>query len=871
MSPTETLYEKHPPHNKDAEVAVLGGLLIEPEALSKVIEILKPNSFYFPAHTLIYEQILKLYEKGQPVDILSLSDALRTQELLERVGGAGYLMMLTGSIPTTANIQYYAKIVDRTYLLRRIIQTGTEIVEMAYQAEETDIGQLLNMAEQKIFEIGQRRLGKKLEHIGPTLWSLFEKLEGLYNSPEALQEQHLSTGLIDLNAMLGGGFSPSDLIILAARPSMGKTALAINIGLHMAMEYKRPVAVFSLEMSEEQLATRMLCSEATMNSRSLRSGTLHTDEWEKLSVVIGRLADSPFYIDDNSQTVPAEIRAKARRLKAEHKDLGLIIVDYLQLMDSGQGENRAQEISKISRSMKHLARELNVPVVALSQLNRAVEQRQNKRPMLSDLRECVIGSTPVLLANGQRVPIENLVGTTPEVLAVDVDGKVIRALSDKVWPVGKRPVVRMTLASGRTLVATSEHRILTFSGWKHLHELEAGSRIAVARQIPESLQPIHLPDEWIALLGQMIGDGSYIKGSPMRYTSASEENFQAVQAGAISLGSEIKRYPGRGAWSQLLISGNGNRWQPAGVNRWFRELGIFGQRSHEKRIPTQVFQLANSQVALLLQHLWATDGSIFVRRQGRGSHRIFFASNSQGLVEDVAVLLLRFGIVARIRTVFTAKSKQPHYTLDISGSEQQLRFLELIGGFGPRQQSAQELTEILRSTKQNPNIDTLPQQIFTEIKACMGAMGISQRQMTALRGTSYGGSSHFRFSPSRQVVLSYAKQLNSPSLEKQATNDLFWDRIVHLEPAGEAEVFDLTVPGPASWLSDGIVSHNSGAIEQDADIVLFLYRDEYYNQDTKDKNIAELIVAKHRNGPTGTIRLYFDSAYTKFGNLSLDG
>lgn len=871
MSAAENLYEKHPPHNKDAEIAVLGGLLIEPEALAKVIEILKPPSFYFPAHTIIYEQVLKLYEKGQPVDILSLSHALNTQDLLERVGGASYLMMLTSSIPTTANIQYYAKIVDRAYLLRRIIQTGTEIVEMAYQAEETDIGTLLNLAEQKIFEIGQRRLGKKLEHIGPTLWNLFAKLEGIYTHPEQLQEQHMSTGLIDLNSILGGGFSPSDLIILAARPSMGKTSLAINIGLHMAIEYKRPVAVFSLEMSEDQLATRMLCSEATMNSRALRSGTLHTDEWEKLSVVIGRLASSPFYIDDTSQTMPAEIRSKARRLKAQHNDLGLIIVDYLQLMDSGSGENRAQELSKISRSMKHLARELNVPVIALSQLNRAVEQRQNKRPMLSDLRECVVGSTPVLLANGQRIPIQELVGTTPEVLAVNEQGKVIRALSDKVWSVDQRPILKVHLASGRALKATPEHRILTFSGWKHLRELEPGSRVALARQLPEPEGVMIWPDEWVALLGQMIGDGSYLKGAPMRYTSASEANFQAVEAGVKSLGGQIKRYKGKGAWSQILISGNGNRWKPLGVNRWFRELGIFGQRSHEKRIPQQAFQLEQRQTALLLKHLWATDGSIFVRTHGRGSHRIFFASNSQGLVEDIAVLLLRFGIVARLRQVLTNKSKQPHYTLDISSAEQQLKFLSCIGGFGPRQSAAQRLADILEQTKPNPNLDTLPQDVFEQVKQIMNGSGISQRAMATLRGTAYGGTSHFQFSPSRKVVLGYAEKLKSSDLKQHATNDLFWDRIVSIESIGQAEVFDLTVPGPESWLSDGIVSHNSGAIEQDADIVLFLYRDEYYNQDSKDKNIAEVIVAKHRNGPTGTVRLYFDSAYTRFGNLSLDG
>jgi replicative DNA helicase len=874
MISTTELPERTPPHNKDAEVAVLGGMLLDSEALSQVIEILDPDSFYVPAHNLIYEQIRLLFSKGQPVDILSLADALKSQDALDRAGGTSYLLSLVNSIPTTANIEYYARIIERNAILRKLIRAGTEIVSLGYQTEEADIGILLNKAEQKIFEIGQNRLGKGLEHIQPTLWKLFEDLENVYNNPDILEKRHLTTGIIDLNALLGGGFNPSDLVILAARPSMGKTSLAINIGTHMAIEYKKPVAVFSLEMSKEQLITRMLCTEASMSSRNLRSGTLHADEWHTLSNAIARLSEAPIYIDDSSTITPAEIRAKARRLKAEHQELALIIIDYLQLMDGGSGSghdtNRVQELSKISRSMKQLARELNVPVIGLSQLSRAVESRPNKRPMLSDLRECVTGETAVLLADGRRVPIQSLVGTTPEVLAVNESGHVVKAQSDKVWPVGKKPVFAVRLASGRSITATAEHRILTFEGWQKIQDLQPGHRIALARQIPEPTNTVQWSDQAIALLGQMIGDGSYLSGQPMRYTSASEENLKMVSEAAQALGCETKLYAGKGNWQQLLISGNGNRWHPAGVNLWFRELGIFGQRSKQKRIPEEAFKLNNAQICTLLKHLWATDGAIFIRKKGRGSHRIFFASVSQGLVQDICVLLLRLGIVARIREVIQKKGKEILYTVDISGAEQQMRFLRLVGGFGPRQAPAEELQFLLSQHTATTNVDTLPQEIFSEVKACMNAQGISHRQMSHLRGTAYGGSAHFSYAPSRQVVMSYAKLLNSDSLKEKASNDLFWDRIVQIEPQGEEMVFDLTVPGPASWLADGIVSHNSGAIEQDADVVLFIYRDEYYNPDSNDKNVAEVIIAKHRNGPTGTVRAYFDKEHTKFGNLMLD-
>jgi replicative DNA helicase len=276
---------------------------------------------------------------------------------------------------------------------------------------------------------------------------------------------------------------------------------------------------------------------------------------------------------------PTEVRARARRLKREH-GLGLIVVDYLQLMQvTGTVENRATEISEISRSLKALAKELDVPVVALSQLNRSVEQRQDKRPVMSDLRECVAGDTLVCLTDGRRVPIRDLVGTEPNVWAIDDQQRLTGSRADKVWKVGRRPVFRVELASGRSIRTTREHRLLCGKGWVTTAELTVGDRLAVGRRIPEPPEPAHWPDHALVLLGHLVGDGSYVKHQPLRYTTASEANSSAVRDAAEAFGSTVTRYAGRGNWHQLVISGNGNRWHPAGVNAWLRSLGIFGQRS----------------------------------------------------------------------------------------------------------------------------------------------------------------------------------------------------------------------------------------------------------------------------------------------------
>jgi replicative DNA helicase len=377
------LNDRVPPQNIDAERSTLGSMMLEKEAIEKGTEVLKPEDFYREAHRVIFEVIVHLANKGEPIDMITVSEELTRRNMLDKIGGIAYLTALANAVPTAANIEYYAKIVAEKSLLRSIISVATNIVGMGYEATE-EVNVILDEAEKQIFQITQRRNTKGFVSLRNILIETFERIEKLYESKGGVTG--LPTGFTDFNR-LTAGLQPSDLIILAARPSMGKTTFALNIAQSASVDLKIPVVVFSLEMSKEQLALKLLCSEAGVDNQRIRTGTLMDNDWPRLSHALGSLSEAAMFIDDTPGISALEIRARARRIKAEH-GLGLIIIDYLQLMQSKtRSENRQQEVSEISRTLKSLARELNVPVIALSQLSRAVEQRTDKRPNLSDLRE----------------------------------------------------------------------------------------------------------------------------------------------------------------------------------------------------------------------------------------------------------------------------------------------------------------------------------------------------------------------------------------------------------------------------------------------------------------------------------------------------
>jgi replicative DNA helicase len=379
----DTASFKLPPQNIEAEQSILGGVLIENDALNTVVEFLEDGDFYREAHQKIFDCMISLSEKGEPLDLITLTNELRKKQELEEIGGASYLAGLVDSVPTAANIAYYAKIVKEKSILRKLISTATEIVTQSYQ-EGKDLEDFLDEAEQSIFRISENRVRPAFYSIKEIVKESFKVIEQLYEKKELITG--VPSGFKDLDRKTAG-FQNADLIIVAGRPSMGKTALCLNIAQHAAINVKVPTAIFSLEMSKEQLAIRMLCSEARVDSARLRSGFLSESDWPKLTMAAGALSDAPLFIDDTAAISVLELRAKARRLKAD-RGLGLVIVDYLQLMRGRSGvERREQEISEISRSLKALAKELNIPVIAISQLSRKAEDRPGRKPQLSDLRE----------------------------------------------------------------------------------------------------------------------------------------------------------------------------------------------------------------------------------------------------------------------------------------------------------------------------------------------------------------------------------------------------------------------------------------------------------------------------------------------------
>jgi replicative DNA helicase len=383
MKETQLHLDRLPPQNLEAEQSILGATLIDNEALPKALEIIDPDDFYKNSHKKIFNAMIELFDKSEPIDLITLTDCLKRDEALDDIGGISYLSSLVNMVPTSANIRYHSKIVRERALLRGLVRTATDIANRVYE-DNLDAEELVDYAEKSIFDISDKRVKVSFARLKDVIKGSFEMIEQLYDKKETITG--VPSGFGDLDE-LTSGFQRGELTIIGGRPSMGKTAFALNVAQHIGIELREPVAIFSLEMAKEQLAFRLLCAEAMVNASSIRKGIIPKEDWHKLTSAASRLTDAPIFIDDSSSISVLELRAKARRLKMEH-GLSMVVVDYLQLMRGRRSfERREQEISEISRSLKALAKELNVPVIAVSQLNRSVEARRPPKPILADLRE----------------------------------------------------------------------------------------------------------------------------------------------------------------------------------------------------------------------------------------------------------------------------------------------------------------------------------------------------------------------------------------------------------------------------------------------------------------------------------------------------
>src|SRR2546423_5396870 len=507
---------RKPPQNLEAEESVLGSMMLSTEAIAEVIEEIKADNFYRSSHRVVFEALVHLYSRGEPVDAITAVEELKRRGTLEDVGGPLYIHELVEQVPTPAAARHYARIVHELALLRRLIDAASRIMQLAYAVPE-DPERIADQAEELIYSVARRDQKDEVVVVRSLVDQTMEELEHIHQRESAYSG--IASGFRDLDELLSG-LQKGNLIVVAARPGVGKSSFVTNLVRNVTVGEQTspgvPSALFSLEMSRWEIGMRLLCGEARVPWDRVRAARVSGDDWSRIVEAAETLHDVPLYIVDSGNVTILDIRAKARRLRST-RQLGLIVVDYLQLMSHhGRADNRQQEVAEISRGLKLLAKELEIPVIAVSQLNRDPERRQDKRPQLSDLRECVTGDTLVQLADGRRAPIRELVGTTPRVWAMSPEGEMLPARADRVWAVGERDVRTIRFASGRTVRATDLHRFFSFDGWRPLGELQPGDRVGAARKLPEPTIVEVWPDHAVRLLGHLLGRGSYLRDEPVR-------------------------------------------------------------------------------------------------------------------------------------------------------------------------------------------------------------------------------------------------------------------------------------------------------------------------------------------------------------------
>jgi replicative DNA helicase len=1207
--------ERVPPQNLEAEQGVLGSMLLDRDAIARVVEMLRPEDFYRDAHRRIYDAVVELFERGEPVDLITVTDRLRDKGQLDDVGGAAYVTALLNSIPTAANVEYYARIVLQKSMLRQLIAAGTQIAHLGFEGEN-DVELLIDRAEKLVFGIANRRLIQEFLPIREILKESFERIDRRYQDKGTLTG--VATGFTDLD-QLTSGLQPADLVIVAARPSMGKclkydaeiadartgevctiqeivgrktarlwtvtesgtltaaspsqfvddgikpvyrvrtgtgrevettlshpfltpqgwrrleelrvgdavavpgrlpvfgqvdlpayevkllaylfagtmptsavlatdyadavavgeairsathrspgsgvlgpgsesredeavaaeeavlpvqggseaevvgvlrarypalagpadqehlpaliftllrgkiqlflsrllacvstvdtepdvvvrsvfpsarmarqvqhlllrfgvfaarqdaalvcsgdvaralfrdvgllgwerlrtwarhdqgrlladgdlrwdpiaaieytgdvqvydltvprshnfiandvcvhnTTFSLNIAQHAAIHHSVPVAVFSLETSKEQLVQRFLCAEAEVDGSKLRTGFLSDSDWPKLARAMGRLSEAPVFIDDSANISVIEMRAKARKLKTEH-GLGLIIVDYLQMIQSyKRTENRTQEISEIARSLKSLAKELDIPLIAVSQLSRAVELTGTRRPLLSHLRECVTGDTVVWDADtGRRWTVGELAKQSewPRLLSLDKRGRLVPVRPAAVFEKGENEVFEIRTSTGRRLKATANHPVLTPEGWKKVADLNRGSLVATARRLPvlNPEQPT-LSSERMRLFGYLVGDGSYKHGNLVTFCSADPLTYKdCVGIASREFGITPNHRTIRGTPVAELVAlypsaGGVLRGRSFGnrLKVWLRELGVEGQVSYTKRIPESFFVQADSLgLRSLLRAMFSTDGCLTRRKYQNGTYlwALHYDTVSRGLADDVRDLLLRFGIIAQVSSGYKGKmATVPIYRVTIEDSRHLARFCERIGIEGRKQFLVDQCMAELATRRSKAQIDRLPLAVTQTLWQQKERLGLSWREL------GFRLQAGKTLDRSRAATL--AQILGADDVLTQATDDVLWDRIVEINPRGIERVFDLVMLETHNFIANGIAIHNSGELEQVADLVVFIYREDYYNPETEKKNVAEIHIAKHRNGPIGQIELFFHKEHSKFGNL----
>src|SRR5580658_10436139 len=843
-------------------------MLLSKDAISDVIEVIRPADHYRPAHQLIHEAILDLYSRGEPADAIMVANELTRRAEITRVGGAPYLHTLISSVPTAANAGYYARIVRERAILRRLVEAGTRIVQFGY-AGEADADDLVDRAQAEVYAVTERRSGEDYQSLSEIMPGALDEIEAIGSRGGGLTG--VPTGFSDLD-VLTNGLHPGQMIVIAARPAVGKSTLALDFARAAAIKHAMATVVFSLEMGRNEITMRLLSAEARVPMHTMRTGQMNDDDWARLARRMSEVADAPLFIDDSPNMSLMEIRAKCRRLKQRH-NLKFVIIDYLQLMSSPKRvESRQQEVSEMSRSLKLLAKELEVPLIALSQLNRGPEQRTDKKPLLSDLREsgCLTAGTRILRADtGTEVTLGDLLASGARdvpVWSLDERLRLVPQTMTHAFPSGVKEVFRVRLTSGREVEATANHPFLTLDGWRPLGDLAAKSRVAIPRQIPAPLNPQEMPEPELIMLAHLLGDGSFVRNQPIRYASTDEANLAVVTNVARHFGiTGIRDYYPAARCTSLRLPApyhlTHGRRNP--IAAWLDSMDLFGLRSHEKFIPPHVFSLPQNQLALFLRHLWATDGSITVAKSG--AVRVYYGTTSERLARELQLLLLRFGITARLHAVGNTYG-HPQWTLDVKGVKDQRNFLAEIGAHGERGLAVIVAQQRLDTMTAAGRFDTIPSDVWKRVEQVMKERSATLSRIQAAVGTRSGGDLNPNISPTRTRIGRIAQVLGDAQLELLSSNDVYWDTIAAIDSIGDQPVYDATVLGTHNFIANGISLHNS--IEQDSDVVILLHREDQYEKESPRAGEADLIVAKHRNGPTATVTVAFQGHYSRFVDMA---
>ncbi len=876
-------------YNLNIERAVLSAIIFDPQIFEEIAAKLKEQDFYLPFHQHLFVAMEELIREDKPIDEEFLKTKLSSNGDYDEVA----LLDVLASNPISNTDAYLAEIKSRS--TKRALATLATTIKKVTIEDDLPTEEVMNMVERKLYEITQDSTSEDFRESKEITLSMIEEINRL----KALGNSKLlgvDTGFHNLNDHTQG-FGKGDLIIVAARPAMGKTSLVLNI-TQKAIERGEGVAFFSLEMPAEQLMLRLLSTETSIPLQKLRVGDLTDDEWSNLSKSADKMASRKLFVDDGGMATIHHVRSKLRKLKGQHPEISMAIIDYLQLMSGDNKEGRQQVISEISRGLKQLARELQIPIIALSQLNRGVESRDNKRPMLSDLREsgCLAGDSIIVDADsGKRYRIEEL-AMQKKLLPLKVKSmsnrlKIENFTITNAFFSGEKKTYKLTTQSGKTIKATANHKFYRLSGWSRLDSLKVGDKIATPNKMDVESTKDSLEENELILIAHLLGDGSILKGQAYHYTNEDMQNIEVVKRVVKELFDIDARVVKQDTWWHLYLNSpyhlTHNRKHP--ITLWYEKLKIDRVRSYDKKIPEAVFECSNASIKLFLKHLWATDGSITMQKQKnrRDKVTVYYATTSYLLAKQVSSLLLRLGIISRVKKVRQIKGEKeyrPSYHILVQGKSNLEKFLIDVGSYGKRGDLSEEYLCGLSEFKSNPNKGCIDKSVWqTYIKEAKDKQGISWRLFCEKLQMSYPGTTLFKSGVSKDRMKKISEFLDDENIENLANSDIYWDEIVSIVEDKTVKTYDLTVDSVHNFVANDIIVHNS--IEQDADIVMFVYRDDVYREaaekekemkakaegkeyentfQNKPEEETELIIGKHRNGPTGTVRLIFQKRFTRF-------